>query len=421
MATLVLEDIDTLVTCASTDGRKSGAAMGDVGLLRNAQVAIDGDRILYVGKARSRTFPGARVLGCAGRTVLPGFVDSHTHIVHAGDRSDEFARRLRGVTYQEIAAEGGGILRTMGAVRSSTAVEIADASRARIRSAFGHGSTTIEAKSGYGLDLHSELRLLETIDLLHREGPVTLVPTFLGAHDLPPEYRDNRGGYVDVLVREMIPEVARRGLARFCDVFSDTGYFSVDEAETILAAARRHGLAAKVHADELSGAGGAELSARVGAVSADHLLMVSDAGIEDMRTSGVVATLLPGTAFFLNLPYAPARRMIDAGLVVALATDCNPGSNPCENMQITLALACMGMRMTVEEAITASTINGAAALGMEAEIGSIEPGKRADLVVFATASYEKIVYHYGVNHVESVIKEGSIWSVHSELRDGSIV
>jgi len=381
--------------------------MGEIGVLRDAAVAVEAGSITWVGGADDPHKPDAgEVVDCTGCTVLPGFVDSHTHIVHAGNRSDEFARRLRGVSYQQIAAEGGGILRSMRAARESSVETLVEESRARVQSAFRHGSTTIEAKSGYGLDTASEVRLLEAIAQLQEEEIPTLVPTFLGAHDMPPEHREQRERYIAEIIEEMIPEVARRGLARFCDVFSDTGYFTVAESERIYAAARAHGMELKVHADELSSFGGAEMAARVGAISADHLLCISDEGVEAMRAAGVVATLLPGTAFYLGLPYAPARRMIAEGMTVALATDCNPGSNLCENMQMTLALACMGMRMTVEEAIAAATINGAAALGLSDRIGSIEPGKNADMVLMSVPDYPDIVYHYGVNHAAAVVKNG---------------
>jgi imidazolonepropionase len=413
LATLLLEKIATLVTLqpGAEAGqrqkiRREGAEMGDIGVLRNADVAIVDDRIAWTGPSGTGDFPDAHRIDCSGRTVLPGFVDSHTHIVFAGNRSDEFARRLRGASYQEIAASGGGILSTMRAVRESTLEQIVEGSRPLIRSAFRHGTTTLEAKSGYGLDTPNELKLLEAIERLAAEEPTTIVPTFLGAHDFPPEHRADHEPYIREIIEEMIPAVAEGELARFCDVFSDTGYYTVAESERIYAAAREHGMALKAHADELSSFEGAEMAARVGAASADHLLMISDAGIEKMREAGVIATLLPGTAFFLGLPYAPARRMIEQGLAVALATDCNPGSNLCENMQMTLALACMGMRMTIEEAITAATLNGAAALGMSETIGSIEPGKMADLVMFDVPDYPEIVYHYGINHVEMVVKNG---------------
>jgi imidazolonepropionase len=415
LATLLLENIATLVTVRAPERsgapRRAGAEMSEIGVLRDAAVAIDGETIEWIGPSGEREFPGAERIDCTGRTVMPGFVDSHTHMVFAGDRAGEFAQRLRGVTYQDIAAAGGGILSTVRSVRAASLEAIVEVGRRLVRSAFRHGSTTIEVKSGYGLDVDSELKLLEAIRVIDAEEPAELVATFLGAHDVPPEHRGDRSTYVRRIVDEMIPRVAAAGLAEFCDVFSDTGYYTVEESEEIFEAARRHGMRVKVHADELSSFGGAEMAARVGAVSADHLLQISDEGIDRMNASGVVATLLPGTAFFLNLPYAPARRMIGEGMAVALATDCNPGSNMCENMQMTLALACMGMRMTVEEAITASTLNGAAALGISDRVGSVEVGKQADLAIFAAGDYPALVYHYGVNQVTAVMKKGQMTNV----------
>jgi imidazolonepropionase len=416
---LLLENISTLVTVAAPDDplpqgytpRRRGAQMGQIGVLRNADLAIEGDRIAWIGASGSRGFDAAERIDCSGRTVLPGLVDSHTHMVFAGERSGELARRLRGATYQQIAAEGGGIQSTVRAVRSASTSELVERARRLVRSAFRHGTTTLEIKSGYGLDTASELRQLDAIARLATEEEPTIIPTFMGAHDVPPEHREDRAEYIRIVIDEMLPIVAERRLAAFCDVFCDTGYFTISESEQIFEAARHHGLRLKIHADELSSFGGAELAARAGAISADHLLMISDNGIEQMRSANVIATLLPGTAFFLGLPFAPARRMIESGLAVALATDCNPGSNMSENMQMTIALACMGMKMTVEEAICAATLNGAAALGISDRVGSIEVGKIADLAIFDAPEYPDIVYHYGVNRVCGVVSRGraTIW------------
>ncbi len=413
---LLLERISTLITPEASQGeeghlpRASGEAMGNLRVIRNGAVAIEGKSIIAVGSSDElkEAFADAERIDCSGKTLLPGFVDSHTHIVFAGNRANEFAMRLRGVTYQEIYEAGGGIRSTMNSVREASLEEIVETARPLVQSAFRHGTTTIEAKSGYGLDTASELKLLEAIQVLDQEEAPTLVPTFLGAHAFPPEFAHDREGYVHLLIDEMIPEVARQGLAEYCDVFTDEGYFTVEESERIVAAGAEHGMKARVHADELADVSAASMAARVEAVSADHLLMISDKGIADMKEAGVIATLLPGTAFYLNLPYAPARRLIEAGLPIALATDCNPGTNMCENMGITLALACMGMRMTIEEAITASTLNGAAALDRSDNIGMIVPGMNADLTVFSTPDYPDILYHYGVNQVVMVVKEGTV-------------
>jgi imidazolonepropionase len=380
--------------------------MGNLRLLENGGIAIEGKKIVAVGPSDeiAELYPDSERIDCSGKTVLPGFVDSHTHLVFAGNRSNEFAMRLRGATYQEIYEKGGGIRSTMRAVREASLEEIVETARPLVQSAFRHGSTTIEVKSGYGLDTESELKLLEAIQVLDREEEPELVATFLGAHAFPPEFADDRDAYVRLIIEEMIPEVAERGLAEYCDVFTDEGYFTVAESERILEAATAHEMKVRVHADELADVSAAAMAARVGAVSADHLLKISDEGIDAMAEAGVIATLLPGTAFYLNLPYAPARRLIERGLPVALATDCNPGTNMCENMGMTLALACMGMRLTIEEAITASTLNGAAALDRSNQIGLIQPGYQADIIIADVPTYPDLVYHYGVNQIWKTIK-----------------
>lgn len=416
MERLLLEHITTLVTPElkhREDGRlprAEGNEMNNLTILQDAAIAIEGDQIVRVGASEevAREFIEAERVNCSGKTVLPGFVDPHTHLVFAGNRSNEFAMRLRGASYQEIYEAGGGILSSMHAVRNASLEEIVERARPLVQSAFRHGSTTIEVKSGYGLDTASELKLLEAIQILNQEEAPTLVPTFLGAHAFPPEFKDNHAGYVDLIVNEMIPAVAERNLAEYCDVFTDEGYFTVAESEKIFDAAEQYGMKIRVHADELADVQAAEMSARVGAVSADHLLMISDEGISAMREAGVIASLLPGTAFYLGLPYAPARKLVDSGLAVTLATDCNPGSNMSENMQMTLALACMGMRMTIEEAITAATLNAAASLDRSDRVGCIAPGMKADLAIFSVSTYPDIVYHYGVNQVEAVVKDGKM-------------
>lgn len=424
---LLLENASQVISPQSShpDGfapRASGPAMGNLSIATDSSIAIDGEQIVAVGPTGelAETYRDAERIDCSGRIVLPGFVDSHTHLVFAGNRSNEFAMRLRGASYQEIYEAGGGIRSTMRSVRQASLEEIVETARPLLRSAFAHGSTTIEVKSGYGLDTESELKLLEAIQVLDREEEPDLVATFLGAHAFPPEFAEDRASFIRLIVDEMIPEVAARELAEYCDVFTDEGYFTVGESEEIFAAATAHGLKVRVHADELADVSAAAMAARVGAVSADHLLRISEEGIDAMAAAGVVATLLPGTAFYLNLPYAPARRLIERGLTVALASDCNPGTNMCENMAMTLALACMGMRMTIEEAITATTLNGAAALDRSDRIGMITPGYRADLIIADVPSYPDLVYHYGVNHVVGRIKSGrSYLTDSSRLTDPS--
>ena len=405
----LLTNISQLVTVGSQgEGTKTKSAMSELSIVENAAM-IFSDNIEWIGTASeaSRLELDKTVkIDCNQKCVLPGFVDSHTHIVFAGNRSHEFARRLAGVSYQQIASEGGGILSTVRAVRNASVEELYVQAKVLAISAMQHGTTTIEIKSGYGLSTEDELKLLRAIRMLRNNVPLRIHSTFLGAHDFPPEYRDNRDAYVDLIINEMIPIVVEEKLAEFCDMFTDTGYYTIEQSERILRAARDAGLKLKVHADELSSFGAADLAARMGAISADHLLFISDNGIADMISSKTIATLLPGTAYTLRLPYAPARKMIDQGAVVALATDCNPGSCFNENMQTIISLACMNMNMSVEEAITASTLHGAAALTSSSTVGSLEVGKKADFTVLNSSHYADMVYHFGVNHVEQVWIDG---------------
>jgi len=352
--------------------------------------------------------PDTEIIDAANKVVLPGFVDSHTHLVFAGTREDEFEQRLQGHSYQEIAARGGGINSTVRRVRQSSKDELKGLARRRLERMLQFGVTTVEVKSGYGLSAADEIKCLEVIAELNAEGPLELVPTFLGAHAVPPEFREDREGYVRLLVEEMLPEVARRGLAAYADVFCETGVFSLDESERILSKARELGLGLRVHADELTPLGGAELAARLGAASADHLLCITEAGIDALAASNTVATLLPGTAFFLGLPYAPARKLIDRGVTVALASDCNPGTCMTENLPLIGTMACTQMRMLPAEVIAALTRNPARALGRADRIGSIEVGKQADLIICDVPDYRHLFYHYGVNHVWRVIKRGRV-------------
>ena len=398
----VLTNISSLVTVRS-DGAtvRTGMQMQDVGEILGGAVVHDGASILWVGEASALPpayLDGATVIDCSGRTVMPGFVDSHTHMVFAGSRSHEFARRLAGASYAQIAAEGGGILTTMKAVRTASVEELADVGRKLVDSAVRHGTTTIEIKSGYGLDLESELRLLEAAGRLKQEGRAHIHVTFLGAHAVPPEWKHDADAYVDLVIHEMLPEVARQGIAEFCDVFTDADFFTREQSTRILRAAREHGLKLKVHADEIALVGASDMAAELGCISADHLEHSTLREVRLLRDAGVVCTLLPGTAYTLRLPFPDARMMINEGAIVALATDCNPGSCFTENMQTILSLACINMRMSIEEGITAATLNGAAALGISHLTGSIEVGKRPDIVIYDVPRYHDVVYHFGVNH-----------------------
>jgi imidazolonepropionase len=356
-----------------------------------------------------RLLPGARTLDASGAVVLPGFVDPHTHLPFAGWRDREFEQRLQGETYESIAAQGGGIRSTVAATRAASIDDLVALARGRLDRMLLHGTTTVEAKSGYGLDLGHEIKQLEALARLATEHPMTIVPTFLGAHIVPAERRADRAAYVREVAGPMLAEVTRRGLARACDVFVDAGAFSAAEAETILGAARAAGLDLRVHADQRQACGGALLAARLGALSADHLDYVEPEGIEALRRAGTTAVLIPGAAFFLRDPRdAPARALIDAGVPVALATDFNPGTCPTEAMTAILPIACLRLGLLPSEAIAAATINAAHALGLAGETGSLEPGKAADLVVADAPNHRHLAYHFGVNPCRVVVKRGIV-------------
>jgi imidazolonepropionase len=385
-ADVLLDHADLVVTCAGAAPR-AGAAQADIAAIPHASVAGRRGRIVAVGPAADvagaiRLEPGARVIDARRRTVLPGFVDPHTHAVYAGDRRDELARRLAGASYADIAATGGGIVRTVSATRAATVDELVAAARPRLADALAQGTTTCEVKSGYGLETGAELRMLRAIRVLSASQPVELSPTFMGAHEVPIDYRDRREDYVRLVIDEMLPAVASEGLAEWNDVFCEHGVFTPDEARRILEAGRRYGLGPRIHADELAASGGSEVAAAVGAASADHLIFTSAASADAMAGAGVIATLLPAAAFYLKLGrYAPARMFVERGVPVALATDVNPGGGFTPSMPFVIALACFGMGLTLEEAIVAATVNAAAALGRQDRIGSLEVGKQLDAVV----------------------------------------
>jgi imidazolonepropionase len=366
--------------------------------LRNAYVLVRDGRIARVGEGTPPRFLG-QVLDCQGRLVTPGLIDPHTHAVFAGNRVEEFLARARGEKYT-----GGGILTTVAATRAASEEELVKLAKPRLLRMLSQGVTTVEIKSGYGLTLKDELKMLLAIRRLSEELPMTLVPTFLGAHAFPPELP--REQYLDVLLGEMIPSVAKEGLARFCDVFCDRGFYTVEEARRILLAAKDYGLGLKIHADELSYVGAAELAGELSATSADHLLHVSEAGIAALARAGTVAVLLPGTAFLLDEPYPPARKLIEAGVPVALGTDFNPGSCPIASLPWVMGLAVLKLKMTPEEVLSAATLNAAAALGLAEDLGTLEPGKRADLVVWDAKTWAEIPYWMGQNLVWAVIKGG---------------
>ena len=360
------------------------------------------------------------IVDARGKAVLPGFVDAHTHFVFGGYRAEEFSFRLRGMSYMEIMQRGGGIASTVEATRGATEEELVSSGKRRLDRMLTFGVTTVEGKSGYGLDRETEIKQLRVMKKLDGSHPVDIVPTFLGAHTVPTEYKGDPDAYIDYISKEVLPEISRLRLAEFCDIFCETGVFDLAQSRRLLEAAPSFGLGVKLHADELTRLGGAELAAELGAVSADHLLHASEEGIAHMAAQGVIAVLLPATAFSLKEPYAPARSMIGHGCAVALATDFNPGSCFTESIPLIFALATLYMGMTPEEAVTACTLNGAAALGRAKTVGSLDPGKQGDAVILEFPSHLFIPYHIGVNCVEKVIKKGKIvYDSETEPRRGS--
>jgi imidazolonepropionase len=411
---LMIRNVGQLVTVAGPTSPRSGAHQAALGIVVDGAVAVSDGRIHAVGPAESvLALPGSDQetleIDAHGAVVTPGLIDSHTHLGFFGTRQHEFELRAAGATYAQIMAAGGGIFASVRATRGATLSQLVQTAAGHLRVMLSHGTTTVEAKSGYGLDSETELRQLEALREANEAGPVEIVPTYMGAHAVPEN--ENPEHYVGWLCRDAIPEIARRRLARFCDVFCERGVFTPEQSERILRAGLAHGLSAKLHADELADTGGALLAARLGAVSADHLHCANEAGLTAMADAGTIATLLPGTAVFLGLDHhAPARRMIELGVPVAIATDFNPGSCYSESLPLMLSFACTQLKLSPAEALVGATINAAHALSLGDRIGSIEPGKQADLVLWETDDYRMIPYHMGINLVRTVIKRGRIVS-----------
>ena len=413
-ADIIIKNIDKLYTLKGPNRPRVKDEMRQVGLIEDGVVAIEDGKIIYVGQGQLpediKTDETTVIIDGRGKVVTPGLVYSHTHLVHGGSRENELAMKLKGVKYLDILAAGGGILSTVNATRNATFQELYDQAKKSLDRMLSYGVTTVEAKSGYGLDdFDTEIKQMEVAIKLGEDHPIDVISTFMGAHAIPSRYKDNPDLFVDVIKNEMIPEVAKRGLAKFCDVFCEKGVFTVEQTKDILETGKQWGLLPKVHADEIETLGGAELAAEIGCVSADHLIAASDKGIKMMAEKGVIGNLLPGTSFNLQSgKLANARKMIEEGVAVALSTDYNPGSCPTENMQLIMSFASIMLKMTPEEVLTAATINGAASLKLEEEIGSIEVGKKADIVVFDAPNFEYIIYHFGVNHTDKVIKDGKV-------------
>jgi imidazolonepropionase len=421
---LLITNAAQLVTLAGPERPRVGAEMRALGIIEDGALLIRDDTIAVAGttaEVEPLASRDAERLDARGRVVMPGFVDAHTHPVFAGTREDEYEMRAEGLTYQEIAARGGGIRSTVRRTRAASSDELFQAALPRIRRMLEHGTTTIEAKSGYGLTLDDELKLLGVIRRLNQETPMTLVPTFLGAHEIPDEYRgsqpgERRADYIRLVMDEMLPRVSVGRLARFADIFCESHVFTVAEARHILSRAKQLGLGLRLHADQLTHGGGAGLAAELGALTADHLEWIDEEGIRRLAEANVAAVLLPGAVFNLGLSrYAPARAMIEAGVSVVIATDFNPGSSPTPSMQMALSIACTQMRMTPAEAVTASTINAAYTLDLGHLVGSLEAGKQADLVIYDTGDYRQIPYFFGINHARLTVKAGRVVSRRAEI------
>lgn len=399
---ILLKNANELITLKGSNSARKKEEMGDLSIIKNGYMAVKDSKIVDVGK--NLDYNAKKIIDASGKVVMPGFVDPHTHVVFAGSREFELDMKLRGLSYMDILKKGGGIFYTVNETRKATEKNLLRQSKNRLDSMLVHGTTTCEAKSGYGLNTNTELKILKIQNKLNENHKMDIVSTFLGAHAVPKEHSADE--YVDIVIDEMIPKM--KGLARFCDVFCEKGVFTVEQSRRILESGKRFGLTPKIHADEIVDTGGASLAAEVGAISADHLLMSSDKGLKEMANKDVIGVLLPGTPFSLMQDtYAPARKMIKLGVPVALATDLNPNCWT-ENMQFIIQLACLNMKMTPAEAITAATFNAACALELNDTIGSLEKGKQADIIILDCPNHKFIPYHFGVNLVKTVIKNGRI-------------
>ena len=410
---LLIEHASQLLTLPTDHGGpQRGYRLGDLGLIEDGAVAILGERIVAVGSTGdlASRHPAARSIDAIGRVVMPGFVDPHTHVVWTGDRAAEFERRIAGATYLEIMNAGGGIMSTVRATRAASVDQLVDETRPRLDRMLDCGTTTAEAKTGYGLETAAELRLLDAIDRLDAEHDIDLVPTFLGAHAIPAEYTGREDAYTDLVVNEMLPAAnARRLGTMYCDVFCEQGAFTLAQSRKILDRAKELGFGLKIHSDEFESLGGTLLGVELGAASADHLVVTPPHEIEALGRSGTVAVSLPGTPFGLgHTTFTPARAILDAGGILALASDCNPGTAWCESMQMVIAIACRYLKLTPAQAIVASTLNAAHAIGQGDRLGSLDVNRQADVIVLDAPDYRHIGYHYGVNLVETVIKRGRV-------------
>ena len=410
-ADLILKNIGKLVTMQGSSSFRVKEEMNKINIIENAYIAVKNGKILAIGvgdEFGNLCGDDTKIHDAEGLLVTPGLIDSHTHVIHGGSRENEFSMKLNGVPYIEILNNGGGILSTVKATKEASEEELYKKAKKSLDRMLEFGVTTVEEKSGYGLELNTEIKQLEVARVLDKNHPVDLVHTFLGAHAVPEEYKENHKAYIDILVDVMMPKIKDMGLAEFCDVFCEEGVFTIEESEYILQKAKEMGYKLKIHADEIESLGGAELAAKLGCVSADHLMAASDEGIKMMAENNVVANILPATSFNLNKNYADCRKMIDMGAIVSLSSDYNPGSCPSENLQLVMQLGCLHLKMTPNEVLTAVTINAAYAIDRADKIGSIEVGKNADFVVFDARNVEYLMYHFGINHTKKVYKNGNL-------------
>ena len=408
---LILKNIGKLVTMQGSSSFRVKEEMNKINIIENAYIAVKNGKILAIGvgdEFGNLCGEDTKIHDAEGLLVTPGLIYSHTHLIPGGSRENEFSMKLNGVPYIEILNNGGGILSTVKATKEASEEELYKKAKKSLDRMLEFGVTTVEEKSGYGLELNTEIKQLEVARALDKNHPVDLVHTFLGAHAVPEEYKENHKAYIDILVDVMMPKIKDMGLAEFCDVFCEEGVFTIEESEYILQKAKEMGYKLKIHADEIESLGGAELAAKLGCVSADHLMAASDEGIKMMAENNVVANILPATSFNLNKNYADCRKMIDMGAIVSLSSDYNPGSCPSENLQLVMQLGCLHLKMTPNEVLTAVTINAAYAIDRADKIGSIEVGKNADFVVFDARNVEYLMYHFGINHTKKVYKNGNL-------------
>jgi imidazolonepropionase len=416
---LLIENCKQIVTCR-TNGRQfnSGKHQSEIGLITNSSIYIENEIIKWIGKdvrGKKSEIRGKKLetIDARGKVIMPGFIDSHTHLVFAGDRVDEYAMRMEGKSYEQIAQSGGGIVNTVSAVRKTSKAKLKSLAKERVWSSISYGVTTIEAKSGYGLDTKNEIKMLEVINELNKEMPIDVYATFLGAHAFPPAFGNSRKDvsrkeYIDSILYEMIPLIAKRKLAVFIDAFCEKNYYTPEETNKIFEQGVKFGLIPKLHTNQFHSVGGIETAVKNKAISVDHLEVMTAKEINLLKGKNITACVLPGVSYFLNITYAPARKLIQNNIPVALATDFNPGSCMTENIQLIMSLAAQNLKMSVNEIINAVTVNAAASLGISNRVGSIEVGKQADLLIFDMPSYEHLFYHFGVNQLESVIKKGEM-------------